>query len=340
MRVTQSSLTRSYMRNLNRNINNLAKSNERMTSERRFSRVSENTADAARAFAVREQLYKNEQYLINIRDAEGELASAESNLKSVGKLLQTVEERLLEAMNGTKEGKDREIFAREIESIKEQLLQYANAKYGNKFLFGGGNNQTPSMTFDASGKLLFNGVEVDDMIVDTNTGKALTAGGQPIPQNTDIYLDMGLGLMLSGSSLDTKSAVKISTTALEMLGFGTSTVDGVTVPNNIVSLLDKVVTDLRNGDIDAVGADLTQLQTRNKEFLVAMTDLGTRSNFLTQTTERIENDILNLKSAQKRLEAVNLEEEAIYNKSYETAWMITLQLGSKVLPVSIFDFMR
>ncbi len=340
MRVTQSSLMRNYMRDLNRNISNLSKSNQRMTSERRFSRVSENTADAARAFATREQLYKNEQYLINIRDAEGELASAESNLKSVGTLIQTVQERLLEAMNGTKESKDHEIYAREIESIKEQLLQYANARYGNKYLFGGTNNTGPSMSFDTSGKLLFNGVEVDTMVADPATGKARDAGGNPIPHHQDIYLDMGLGLMVSGAAVDPKTAVEISTSALQMLGFGTATVDGVDVPNNLVSLLDKIAADLRNSDIGAVGTDLTQLQTRNKEFLVALTDLGTRTNFMTQTTERVENDILNLKTVQKRLEAVNLEEEAIYNKSYETAWMITLQLGSKVLPVSIFDFMR
>ena len=339
MRVTQSSLTRNYIKNLNRNISNLAQSNQRMTSERKFSRVSENTADAARAFNVREQLYKNEQYLVNIRDAEGELASAESNLKSMSSLLQTVEERLLEAMNGTKGPEDREIYAREIESIRDQLLQFANAKYGNKYLFGGTNNATPCMQFDATGKLLFNGVEVDTMITDAN-GKPLTAGGDAVPQSKDVYLDMGLGLKVTGGNFDTKSAVKVSTSALEMLGFGSSTVDGVELPNNLISLLDKVVSDLRNNDVGALGTKLTQVQERSKEFVVALTDLGTRSNFLSQTTERLENDILNLKTTQKNLEAVDIEEEAIYNKSYETAWMITLQLGSKVLPVSIFDFMR
>lgn len=339
MRVTQSSLTRNYIKNLNRNINNLAKSNQRMTSERRFSRVSENTADAARAFATREQLYKNEQYLVNIRDAEGELASAESNLKSMSSLLQTVEERLLEAMNGTKEPRDREIYAREIESIKNQLLQFANAKYGNKYLFGGTNNSEPCMKFDATGKLLFNGIEVDTMEADAN-GKPLAADGNPVPQGKDVYLDMGIGLKIIGDDFDPKSAVKISTSALEMLGFGTSQVDGQDLPNNIISLLDKVVSDLRSNDVEVLGTNLTQLQERSKEFVVALTDLGTRSNFLSQTTQRLENDILNLKTTQKSLEAVNIEEEAIYNKSYETAWMITLQLGSKVLPVSIFDFMR
>ena len=43
---------------------------------------------------------------------------------------------------------------------------------------------------------------------------------------------------------------------------------------------------------------------------------------------------------QKNLEAVSVETEAVNNKSYETAWMVTLQLGSSIIPPSIFDFMK
>ena len=43
---------------------------------------------------------------------------------------------------------------------------------------------------------------------------------------------------------------------------------------------------------------------------------------------------------QKDLEAVKVETEAVNNKSAETAWMITLQLGSSIIPPSIFDFMK
>jgi flagellar hook-associated protein 3 FlgL len=49
---------------------------------------------------------------------------------------------------------------------------------------------------------------------------------------------------------------------------------------------------------------------------------------------------VNLKKRQQSLEGVNLETEAVNNKSYESAWMVTLQLGSSIIPPSIFDFMK
>ena len=40
------------------------------------------------------------------------------------------------------------------------------------------------------------------------------------------------------------------------------------------------------------------------------------------------------------MEAVDLAGESINNKAYEAAWMVTLQLGSSLIPPSIFDFMK
>jgi hypothetical protein len=61
---------------------------------------------------------------------------------------------------------------------------------------------------------------------------------------------------------------------------------------------------------------------------------------LEKSKERIENEVFNLKVKQRGLEAVDLEYETINNKSLEMAWMINLQLGSQILPASIFDFLR
>lgn len=69
-------------------------------------------------------------------------------------------------------------------------------------------------------------------------------------------------------------------------------------------------------------------------------EIGTRDSLLERTQDRLEADQINLKKHQNELESVNLEEESINNKSYEMAWMVTLQLGNKIIPASIFDFMR
>jgi flagellar hook-associated protein 3 FlgL len=87
MRVTQSMITRNYLRNMNTGLSNLSETQERMTSGSKFSKASQNVADAARALKVRQSLFDNEQYLTNITQISGRLLSAESNLSSINAFL-------------------------------------------------------------------------------------------------------------------------------------------------------------------------------------------------------------------------------------------------------------
>ena len=72
----------------------------------------------------------------------------------------------------------------------------------------------------------------------------------------------------------------------------------------------------------------------------SITEIGTREKLLERTKDRLETNQINLKESQQNLEGVKLEQEATENKNYEMAWMVTLQLGSNIIPASIFDFMR
>ena len=85
---------------------------------------------------------------------------------------------------------------------------------------------------------------------------------------------------------------------------------------------------------------LSQLKKKQSNISIATSELGTREKLLDRTEDRLEIGLINLQKSQTDLEAVKIETEAVNNKSYETAWMITLQLGSSIIPPSIFDFMK
>ena len=79
MRITQKNLTRAYLSGLNRNMSQLAKSNERLSTGKRFNRVSENVTDGQKALKVRNQLQRNEQYISNIKGIQNEISAQEAS---------------------------------------------------------------------------------------------------------------------------------------------------------------------------------------------------------------------------------------------------------------------
>lgn len=322
MRITDNMLLANYNTNLQRNISNLAASNMRLASERSFNHVSEDTSSAARAFVIRDQLAKTEEHIRTIDNAAGELTSAEGNIMVIQSIATSAYEAATSA-GGPKDQKDMEILAQQINGQKNEMLQTMNASYANKYLFSGSGNEAP-FSVSPDGKLLFNGTPVDT-----------ATAAEDFKNNEDVYLDIGFGIngqMGTGA----KTGIKISTSGVDVLGFG---MDG-DEPNNIYSLMDKLENQLRAGDKDGAINTAQLIKDKAGSISNSITEIGTREKLLERTKDRLETNQINLKESQQNLEGVKLEQEATDNKSYEMAWMVTLQLGSNIIPASIFDFMR
>lgn len=322
MRITENMLKTRYNANLQANISNLAASNLRLESQRKYNHVSEDTSSAARAFVIRDQIAKTDEHIRTIESAAGELSSAESNIMVVQSIATSAYEAATSA-GGPKEQKDLDILAEQIRGQKNELLQTMNSTYANKFLFSGSSNEAP-FTIGADGKLLFNGVAVDD-----------AASSSDFPGNEDVYLDIGFGIngqMGTGA----KTGIRISTSGVDVLGYG-KTGDQ---PNNIYNMMDQLENQLLAGDTAGAGETASLLKDKASSITNSLTELGTREKLLDRTKDRMEMNLINLKESQQNLEGVELEKEATDNKSYEMAWMVTLQLGTSIIPPSIFDFMK
>lgn len=323
MRITQKNLTRAYLTGLNRNISQLSKSNARLTTGKRFNKVSENVTDAQKALKVRNQLKRNEQFITNIQSLQNEISAQETSALQMNDILLDVKELIVKAGSGTNDASDNEIIANEINQLNKSLLQLINVKTSDRYTFAGLNNDIP-ITIDNSETVLFNGVDVDTLL------------DSDIKEDA-VFIDIGLGMQFNANVVDESSVVQLTTSAIQVLGYGVNA-DGI--PNNLISFLGDVVKDLRNNDTSKITLYNKQLGQSTERLLVQVTNIGSRFAYLENSINRLENEKLDLTSQQNFLESIDYEEETITNKSYDMAYQISLQLGSKVLPLSIFDFMR
>lgn len=326
MRITESALSQTYLKNLQRNMSDLASSNLKLSSGRNFNHVSEDTGSAARAFAVRDQISKNQEYVNTVENSIGELDTADDSIAVVSSILKTVYETVTKAKAGTKSQEDLDSYAEQLHGLNNEILQTMNSKYGDKFLFSGSSNGEQPFKVDESGKLLFNGVSVDDAVAGTD-----------FHENKVVYLDIGFGMTSAPGGINGQTGIKISTSGVDALGYGRDE-DGE--PNNIYSLISQIETQLKAGDVEGAGNSMTHLKKSEENLSACIAELGTRQSILDRAKDRLDAETINLKSRQKDLEVVSLESESVNNKSYEMAWMVTLQLGSSIIPPSIFDFMR
>lgn len=337
MRITHQQLSRNYLKRMNNNLTNLTKSNERMTSERAYNKGYENVTDAGKALRVRKLLANSERYLTNIRDASGRATAAEDCIRSVNSILNKATDLVTEGLNGTFNQDDRDKIATEIKALQDEVFKTMNSSFGDKYLFTASGNKDGSAPFSVvSGELMYNGTAVDSMTRGTS-GQILDATSAPIQYNEPNYVDIGFGYKVTGNKVDPNTAFRDTFSGVESFGFGLNS-DGM--PVNAYSLLGDMVTNLNNGNRDALAKDLDGIKVSMNALLTSVTEIGARVTTLENTASRLEDEYINLAETQKKLEGLDLSEEIIYNKDFETSWLVTLQLGSKILPQTIFDFIR
>ncbi len=335
MRVTTRMMTNKYTRSLNALSSSVNKLNDQIASGRSFSKASENPAAAISAFQIRRDLSKLESYQSNISYAADVMKNAESSLMDIHDLTQNASDKILEGINGTMSISDRKIIAQEIRTIQEQLLQSLNSNSASgSYYFGGTQTDSPPFTV-VSGKLQYKGIDMDSI-----------ASGSPqetLLNDDALYLDIGLNIQfdaLQPQKLDGRTAFNLAIPGISFAGNGVTTINSDTYSNNIYNLLGSVADGMEsiNYSSTTMNGLLDQFQTQSESVLMAVTGIGSKSSYLEFMNDRLDSESLNLKERQSEIEYADPAETVIEYKSQEMAYNAALQMGSKIIQNSIFDF--
>ncbi|MEG0895703.1 MAG: hypothetical protein RSE93_08290, partial [Oscillospiraceae bacterium] len=218
MRITNGMMTNKYNRNLNSALGRLDYYNNRATTLRKFETASEDPVSASKAYVLRRSYFNNDEYLNNIKDIDNLMLSAESARMNINKIAQEIgSSDIIQAINGTMGKEERTIIATKIAKLQEAIISNANAKYGEKYIFSGGDTDIKPFTLSKDGKLLYKGIDVDTGIHIGNQGVSATAKNDADASVIDFGKDNGN--LLNGFT------VKFSTGADATVSGNTITLD-------------------------------------------------------------------------------------------------------------------
>ena len=349
MRVAQRMVTRNYKSGLNSALGTRAETLDRSASGLKFKKLSQNVSDGTRAMRIQEERVRAEQQLNTVKSIQLEFRAVDSNLESIDDVLKSVQEELLQAMSDSYGQTKRDVLAQGVASAMDQILKFASAQFGGKYLFSGTNNYEPPFSLDTTtGKAMFNGVPLEEIYKEDGRFYYNTTPGDPLTKTevTDsgnIYMDIGLGLRMENGEPDPRTAFMVSISGITMAGFGESVTGkhhGNDVANNIFDLLTQIETAMLEADFEMMDDTHTQLVKLNDEMRMSRTELGVRVNFLERMEIQMESNIDHLGELESSLISADPAEEAINMKMAEYVWLAVLQLGNQILPSSLLDFLR
>ncbi|MGG0845918.1 flagellar hook-associated protein FlgL [Peribacillus simplex] len=196
MRVTQSMLTNNMLSILSGSYEKMAKLQEQVSSQKKFSKPSDNPVAAMMGMGYRTNLNQIGQYQSNIAEATNWIDSTDDAITEAVSAMQRIRELTVQGSNGTYEGEQLKNVSEEIKQLKEHLITLGDTQIGGKYIFNGQDtNVRPSSIKDANGNTVYGTGDINlevfsGISLKINTdgskifGDALAAGGS-IDQTID-----------------------------------------------------------------------------------------------------------------------------------------------------------
>lgn len=318
MRITNNMVISNMLRNIGNNMQRESKYFNQLSTGKKIAVPSDDPVVAARALKLRTDVAKIEQYKKNISDAQSWLSATDEALASMGKVLQTAREKMVQAANGTNTVEETKALGDEIKQLKTQMIHLSNSTYSGRYIFSG---------FKTDQKLM-----VDDE-TDPNFGKfAIDVDSAAKQEN--IFYEVGVGddinINVTGGNLFNSRNTGTGNTGLSVTGDTPS----------MVKMFDDVIAQMEAGDFQAISSSLGTLDEEMQNVLRVRADIGARQNRMDLTEDRIDNDLVNFTETMSLNEDVDMSETIMNLKNEENVYQASLAAGARVIQQSLVDFLQ
>lgn len=286
----------------------------------------------------------------------------------------------LEALNGTNGDRSiRETYAAAWKGAQDNMVLSLNASYEGKYVFAGGDGQSAPFKLinapkdpaqpdgDTKQVLLYRNVDVTTGNLYDEDGKLVDADAAKSEErllklaDDSLYVDLGFGMTREKTDkVDDSNAFNTSLPGINLVGYGTfpANADGVEDPKNMILLMGEISDILGEKDFNSKNyeryrellekfdgiyedpASGKKIPAGREQVLERITELGTKTEFLTTTKDRLETNEISLATQIDNVVNVDMA-EAIMNFSWaQYAYNASLKVGNNILTPSFIDFMR
>jgi len=306
-RVTQGTITRQLLSNINGNLRTMQSLQEKMSTGRNINRPSDDPVGITYSLRYRSDLVVNERYQKNVTSALSSLDYNDTMLSQVTDILKRMKELAVQGSNGTNPDVALDNIASEISQLKEQLVEISNSQF--------------------NGKYVFNGQFTDQ---------------KPYPEGTDpssVVTDPGdLDYLISAGT-----QITVNLKGNEVFGYpppGSTTTSPVYEEDNIFYVADQLIANLQAGNHGGVGEQIALLESRTDKVLTQQAEVGARVNRVELMEQRLTDLNLNLETLQSKTEDADLADLIIKAQVNENIYQASLSVGAKIVQPTLVDFLN
>jgi flagellar hook-associated protein 3 FlgL len=301
-RITPAMLTGTTLNNINSSLAALERTSNELSSGKTILEPSDNPYGASQVIDLQSQLDGLSSYATNVQEGISWEDTASSAMSSVGNIMQSVRQLLVQTSSGTYSQSDRESIASEVEQLTESVKQDANTQYAGQYVFSG-----------------------------TKTATAPYKQGQEDAYQGDggtVTRAIGPGVL-----------VGISTPLSSLLGNGQEAADGKLL--DTMRTISEHMRGGTSEDVAALGSsDLENLEANIETLSQLQATAGTVTDQLQTASSRIEGLQASITAGLSNIEDANIAETSIAYSNEQAAYQAALRAGASIVQESLLQFLQ
>ncbi|MEW6737070.1 MAG: flagellar hook-associated protein FlgL [Acidobacteriota bacterium] len=277
----------------------LAQAQEQVATGRRINRIADDPLGTAAVIEIRASQTELEQLKGNANSADNILTAGDSALDSYQRRLDRLRSLISQGISGFTNDAGRRAIADEIDGLRQMILNQANSRSGNQYIFGGTRQDAPPF---------------DPVTAAPNTGTASPSLIQIEPDAAPIAASVVADTIFSNTGGNIFDTLTAASTAIR--GSGDPVADEATL-----------------------NSALTQLETFAEQAGNARVILAKGLEAVEAAGERIESDTLALETSAQRIESADFVKSSVQMVEAQRALEAILQSGSILKRRSLLDLL-
>ncbi len=359
MRVTDKMNQTQVTANMQKNRSELSTLQNQAATGKRITKPSDDPTASAKILLNRTENKNMEQFDKGIFNAKTFLESTESALSQLGEVLVRAKELAIQGASDTNGGTPREMIAAEVEQMYSSVVEMSNRRVGDRYMFAG--HKTLTAPFNRDGEYSGDDGEIK---IPTNKGSfvAMNLTGDKIflgrgvgqdgtirpsretPQTVEDLQTYKLSEAEREFQNDQHEEGHIETRGpanvgrIHKLGSTDPVIGGTGV--NIFNLMQGLEVALRTNDKFGIQDALEPLEQALNQITLARSEIGGRVNQLSASSDGIQKMIVDNKVTNSQLEDADLFQVMTDLNKSDTALKSTLETSSKLMHLSLLDFIK
>ncbi|MGL5652719.1 MAG: hypothetical protein ACRDDE_13265 [Paraclostridium sp.] len=310
MRITNSSMIRSHMYDVQEGLQRMDNLNRQIDSQKQINRVSDDPHKAIKIMNLNNEIKYAEKHNQNVEEVVGWMNNTDANLEEFGTLLGDIKNSVLKVGNGTYSDEEMKAIQAEMNEKIKALGETLNTTHGGRYMFGGTSVDEPPVL-----------IEEKDGVVTLTLNPKINDEDLKAEISDGINLDYNV----SASEIFNKDGKNYLDSINDLSKLMNDIANGVDVEDNKKELLGDVkqnIDDFFNHTVD----------TRTK--------FGVKVNTAEKIKDLNDENILNMKGVLSLEQDVNYVDKFIELKSAEMVYNASIQVGAKLIQPSILDYLR